>query len=87
MKTIGIFEVKTRLSEICEAVAETHEPVTVTRRGKPLVRIDPIDQDRMTVRERRAEYDVTYGRSESDDDVDFEVPARDRSTSEFEIDR
>ncbi|MDA0322491.1 MAG: type II toxin-antitoxin system prevent-host-death family antitoxin [Verrucomicrobia bacterium] len=70
VKTIGIFEVKTRLSEICEAVAETQEPVTVTRRGKPLVRIDPIETDVMSVRERRARYDATYGQTETSDDID-----------------
>lgn len=85
MKTVGIFEAKTRLSEICEVVAETHEPVTVTRRGKPLVRIDPIETDAMTVRERRAAYDATHGRHETADGEDFEAPARDRSESAFQL--
>jgi len=43
MKAIGIFEVKTRISEICETVKETHEPVLITRRGVPIVRIIPIN--------------------------------------------
>ncbi|MCK5198308.1 MAG: type II toxin-antitoxin system Phd/YefM family antitoxin [Spirochaetales bacterium] len=44
MKAIGIFEVKTKISEICETVKETHEPVLITKRGKPMVRIIPIDE-------------------------------------------
>jgi prevent-host-death family protein len=42
MKTIGLFEIKTKLSRICDDVATTGESVLVTRRGKPLVRIVPI---------------------------------------------
>ncbi len=42
MKTIGLFEVKTRLSELCGKVAETGEVYTITRRGKPIARIEPV---------------------------------------------
>ena len=42
MTTLGIYEAKTKLSEICERVAQTGEPVVVTRRGVPLVQIDPV---------------------------------------------
>ena len=41
MKTLGLFETKNRLSELCEQVASTHEPLVVTRHGKPLVHIVP----------------------------------------------
>lgn len=41
MKTIGLFEAKTRLSEICEEVSSQGQPVLVTRRGHPIVRIEP----------------------------------------------
>lgn len=41
MKTLGIFEVKNKLSEVCETVATEHEPCVVTRHGKPLVKIVP----------------------------------------------
>ncbi len=85
MKTIGIFEAKTRLSEVCEQVAATHEPVTVTKRGKPLVRIDPIDSAAMTVRERREQYMATYGHDEKDDPEDFAPPARSKDVSEFRL--
>ena len=53
MKTLGIFEAKTKLSEVCKEVAETHEPVIVTKRGKPLVRIGPIEERYPSVKERR----------------------------------
>lgn len=43
MKTLGIFEIKTHLSQVCDDVAASGESVLVTRRGKPFVRIDPLD--------------------------------------------
>jgi prevent-host-death family protein len=42
MRAIGIFEIKTKLSQICEDVARTNEEVLVTKRGKPFVRIVPL---------------------------------------------
>jgi prevent-host-death family protein len=44
MKTIGVFEAKVRFSEICQQVVKHSEPVMVTRRGVPLVRIDPVER-------------------------------------------
>ncbi len=43
MKKIGLFDAKTRFSEICEQVAQGGESVIVTRRGQPPVRIEPLD--------------------------------------------
>ena len=85
MKHVGIFEAKTRLSEICEEVASTQEPVTVTRRGKPLVRIDPLVRETMTIRERRSTYMAAYGDAEEADVADFEVPRRSMDVSEFSV--
>ncbi len=45
MKTIGLFETKNRLSEVCAHVSKTREPVIITRRGKALVIIVPIIED------------------------------------------
>jgi len=45
VKALGLFEVKTRLSEICQEVAETGESVTITKRGKLLVRIVSLTAD------------------------------------------
>ena len=42
MVTVGLFEAKTKLSELCEQVAKRREPVVITRRGRPLVRIEPV---------------------------------------------
>ena len=76
MKTVGIFEAKTKLSDICDEVSRTGVPVMVTRRGTALVRIDPIQEKRLTVKERLAEYKVKHGAAEEADAVDFEVVAR-----------
>ena len=45
MKTIGLFETKNRLSEVCAHVSKTREPVVITRRGIALVKIVPIIED------------------------------------------
>lgn len=42
MKTLGVFEAKTKFSRVCDEVARTGESVLVTKRGQPLVRIDPL---------------------------------------------
>ncbi len=72
MKSMGIFEVKTRLSEICEEVARTGRSVVVTRRGKPLVRIDPVVGESSSVWEARTAYIADRGPMREE----FEVPAR-----------
>lgn len=85
MKTIGLFEAKTKLSEICEQVSKSGQAVVVTRRGKPLVRIDPIRDERMTIRERRADYMARHGSGEEDDEVDFAAPERSREIRELDL--
>jgi prevent-host-death family protein len=45
MITLGIFEVKARISEICERVKQTGEPIVITKRGVPMVRIEPITKE------------------------------------------
>ena len=42
MTTVGFFEAKTKLSEVCEQVSKRREPVVITRRGRPIARIEPI---------------------------------------------
>jgi prevent-host-death family protein len=42
MEEIGIFEAKTRFSEIAKRVKETGQPVRVTNRGEQMVDIIPI---------------------------------------------
>jgi prevent-host-death family protein len=64
MKTVGIFDAKTRLSEICETVAATREPVLVTRRGTPVARIEPVTDAKSDVWERRERFVQEYGISD-----------------------
>jgi len=78
MKTVGLFEAKTKLSEICAYVADRGDSVIVTRRGKPWVRIEPATEKTVTIRERRAEYMAHYGKEEKRDRKDFTPPARSR---------
>lgn len=41
MKTIGLFDAKTRLSELCREVAETGETILIERRGQPIAELSP----------------------------------------------
>ncbi len=72
MRTVGIFEAKAKLSEICDQVARSGESVVVTRRGKALVRIDPVASDSFSVWEDREQYIARRGRLKEE----FEVPSR-----------
>jgi prevent-host-death family protein len=83
MKTIGMFEAKAKLSEICQRVARTGEPVLITRRGVPLVRIDPIEEKggASEVWEAAAEFRRTRRITE-----DLELPPRDIGTKEQDLD-
>jgi prevent-host-death family protein len=73
MKTMGLFDAKNKLSEVCELVASTREPVTVTRRGRAIVQIIPVESPAGssiwgTVKESRAKYGALTD--------EFELPAR-----------
>ncbi len=61
MKNIGLFEAKTRLSEICEKVRKEKQPVLITKRGKPLVRIDPIEDANNGVWDLAREFKKVHG--------------------------
>ena len=45
MNTVGTFEAKTHLSELLDRVANGDE-ITITRNGKPIARLVPIDSAR-----------------------------------------
>jgi len=85
MKSIGLFEAKTKLSEICERVSRTGESVVVTRRGEPLVHIVPVRRDEGSIVARRAAYMAAHGHEEPDDPRDFEPAARSRDESDFRL--
>ena len=74
MKTLGMFEAKTRFSEVCAAVAETGEPRIVTKRGRPFVKIIPWEAPATarTVWELRDDDEAAYGPCRED----FSVPER-----------
>jgi prevent-host-death family protein len=77
MNAVGLFEAKTKFSEICEHVAAKGQPIIVTRRGKPLVRIEPVgnSKDKHTsVWNRRAEFEKRHGRSTEN----FSLPPREK---------
>ena len=79
MTTIGLFEAKTKLSELCEQVARGREGVVITRRGRPLVRIEPVGPGKgmsSSVWDARAAWERKHGSFRED----LELPARRRQT-------
>lgn len=74
MKSVGLFEAKTKLSEICRDVATSGRAVVVTFRGKPMVRIEAVAGSRKSesVWDRRAAYLKQNGPLK----VDFDLPKR-----------
>ena len=75
METVGIFEAKTKLSQICKQVAQTKEPVLITVRGVPLVKIDPIvnkEGNKPDIWEIRRDFIKKNGQFEQD----FDLPVR-----------
>ena len=46
MKTIGLFDAKTRFSELCREVSETGEPILIKRRGVPIAELTPPGRSR-----------------------------------------
>ncbi|MFT6182130.1 MAG: prevent-host-death family protein [Akkermansiaceae bacterium] len=51
LKGVGIFEAKTHFPGICDEVVSSGNPVTVSRRGKPLVVISPVPPEADSERE------------------------------------
>lgn len=87
MEPVGIFEAKAKLTDLCEQVASRRESVVITRRGKPLVRIVPIEEGQgPSILERLTRYQETYALSESEPDAEFEPAARSRQLSRFQMD-
>ncbi|MEZ4270766.1 MAG: type II toxin-antitoxin system Phd/YefM family antitoxin [Myxococcota bacterium] len=74
MKTIGLFEAKTHLSELCDQVDRTREPILITRRGCPLARIVPAEN--ATQREGIWEAHERFLETQGEPDEDFNAPDR-----------
>ena len=53
MSTVGSFEAKTKLAELLDKV-EAGETVTITRRGKAVARLVPVEQPDERARRRAA---------------------------------
>jgi antitoxin (DNA-binding transcriptional repressor) of toxin-antitoxin stability system len=51
MKTMGVFEAKTRFTALCDEVIRTGQPMMVSKRGKPLVLVAPVPSEKGADRE------------------------------------
>jgi prevent-host-death family protein len=77
VKSIGLFEAKTKLSEVCRRVAASGKSVVVTHRGKPMVRIEPLESPaRQSVWDARAAHVQKNGPLK----IDFDLPKREKQT-------
>lgn len=62
MDSVALYDAKNRLSELCNKVTESGEPCIISRRGKPIVKLVPIDHGEeprsvwSTVEEAQAKY-------------------------------
>lgn len=54
ISSVGLRELHNRTSELIRRVTETGEEISVTRRGRPVVRIVPVDENDPVDRLRRA---------------------------------
>lgn len=50
MKTVGIFAAKTHFPALCEQVASSRTPIMVSKRGRPLVVIEPVREELISAR-------------------------------------
>ena len=76
MKIVGLFEGRTKLSELCEEVVATGEPCIITRRGEPLVRLEAVHDPRVTresIWVKRDRHLREHGTLASE--TEFELPA------------
>ena len=46
VKTVGLFEAKTRLSELCREVATGGETIVISLRGRPVAELAPVRERR-----------------------------------------
>ena len=74
MDMVALYDAKNRLSEICNQVSETGEPCVISRRGKPVVKLVPIEpgDSKESVWDTVEEAQARFGQL----DEDFELPER-----------
>lgn len=73
MSEIGIFEAKTKLSELCTQVEEAGVEYVITRRGRPVARITgiaPSGDASSGLFERMAQTEAEHGKIH-EDEADF----------------
>ncbi|WP_269524188.1 type II toxin-antitoxin system Phd/YefM family antitoxin [Coraliomargarita parva] len=83
MDSYALYDAKNRLSELCNKVVETGEPCVISRRGKAIVKLVPVDEEVTgsvwnTVEESQARYGPL--------DADFELPTRTASMNPSPLD-
>ena len=90
MQTYGIRELQRRSSEIVDELERSRRPALVTRHGKPVAVLCPIDEDALedfilanapeyVASMAEAEEDARTGRTRSLDDVVAELDAADNA--------
>ena len=62
MDSIGIYEAKSRLSELVEK-AEAGEVVTITRRGKPVAKIVPVKRSEVVDNSEAVDELIRYSKT------------------------
>lgn len=74
MESFALYDAKNRLSELCNQVAESGEPCVISRRGRPIVKLVPIDEagPQTSVWGSVEEAQAKYGPL----DADVELPKR-----------
>jgi prevent-host-death family protein len=71
VKTVGIFEAKTKLSSLCDEVKRSGESVTLSRRGEPLVviaAVPPKEEKHEDIRAAIAAWEAAHPEDESGSD-------------------
>lgn len=71
MKTVGLFDAKTRFSELCREVSETGESILIERRGVPIAELSPPGRTRpaSNIRDDLARFQAEH--PSSPDEPDF----------------
>lgn len=81
---VPLYDAKNRLSEICNQVSETGQPCVISRRGKPVVKLVPVEDGGAstsvwdTVEESRARFGAL--------NEDFILPQRSERQRENPLD-
>lgn len=81
VKSVGIFEAKTHFPGICDEIVASGTPVTISRRGKPLVVISPVPAGSQTEREDILAATAHWQAASSPQDDDFPDVWEERSAS------